>query len=77
MWIQSLFDDGDCLRPIVAKTGRNVSLISREISRNARRSGVCAPPACRLHSRASSDPFIEIAALVAWLEGATYNSPTA
>lgn len=43
MWIRSLLDDGDSLRSIAAKTGRNVSVISREVCRNTRRSGVYDP----------------------------------
>lgn len=43
MWIRSLLDDGNTLRTIATKTGRNVSVISREVSRNARTSGVYDP----------------------------------
>lgn len=43
MWIRSLLDDGDSLRRIATKTGRNVSVISREVTRNARTSGVYDP----------------------------------
>lgn len=43
MWIRSLLDDGDSLRCIAVKSGRNVSVISREVSRNTRSSDVYDP----------------------------------
>lgn len=43
VWIQLLLDERNSLRAIAAKTGGNVSVISREITRNARASGVYDP----------------------------------
>ncbi|MGO1380994.1 MULTISPECIES: helix-turn-helix domain-containing protein [unclassified Corynebacterium] len=43
MWIRCLLYDGDSLRTIATKTGRSASVISREITPNARSSGVNDP----------------------------------